>query len=71
VKAVNPFESLPDVGGQRVGDITRALGISRQTFYNWVKSGHMPAPILIGPNVTIVPNKTLKEAFAARVKESA
>lgn len=66
---INPFESLPDVGGQRVGDIARAGGFSRATYYNWVKAGLMPAPVKIGPNTAIVPNTALKEAFAARIRE--
>jgi len=71
VKTVNnPFEDLPDVGGQRVGDIARAGGFTRATYYNWVKAGLMPAPIKIA-NTAIVPNKALKEAFAAIVQESA
>jgi predicted DNA-binding transcriptional regulator AlpA len=67
----NPFESLPDVGGTRVRAVARMCGVVPATYYNWVKRGLMPAPMKIGPNSSIVPNRALKEAGAKLVKESA
>lgn len=66
---VNPFEDLPDVGGTRIRAAARMCGVTPATYYNWVKKGLMPAPVKIGPNSSIVPNKALKAAGAKLVKK--
>lgn len=63
----NPFEDLPDVGGTRVRVVARMCGVVPATVYNWIADG-FPAPVRIGPNTSIIPNKALKEYGAKLVK---
>jgi prophage regulatory protein len=34
----------------KVGDLTEWLGVSRSAIYIWVKEGHFPKPVVLGPH---------------------
>jgi len=34
----------------KVGDLTKWLGVSRSAIYIWVKEGHFPKPVVLGPH---------------------
>ena len=34
----------------KVGDLTEWLGVSRTAIYIWVKEGHFPKPVVLGPS---------------------
>lgn len=33
----------------RVRDVQLVVNVARSTLYRWIKDGHFPAPVLIGP----------------------
>jgi len=33
----------------KVGEVAEALGVARTTIYKWVRTGHFPKPLVLGP----------------------
>jgi predicted DNA-binding transcriptional regulator AlpA len=50
----------------RMEALLKKLSISRATVWRWVKGGHLPAPIRIGPNVVAWPEGQIDEWIATR-----
>lgn len=46
------FDSLPDSAHVRLPVVAGLHDISAATVWRWVKSGHLPAPVKLGPGVT-------------------
>lgn len=34
----------------RIAEVLRITGVSTATLYRWIKDGHFPAPVKLGPN---------------------
>ena len=62
-KPLNPslpatgFLRLPQIIGRRADShdpegIPAIVPVSRATWYAWIRSGHAPAPVRLGPNVS-------------------
>lgn len=34
----------------RIAEVLRTTGVSTATLYRWIKDGHFPAPVKLGPN---------------------
>ena len=54
----------------RVDEVLEFLGISRSSLYRYIKTGHIPAPVQIGPGRVGWPEAVLTEWQATRVKEA-
>lgn len=67
---LNPFAALPAVGVTRPLEVFRMLGISRATGYAWIKSGRLPRPMSLGPNVMAIPNSALRAWGEDRAAEA-
>lgn len=51
-KLLPQFDELPNSAHVTLEVVARLFGISTPTVWRWVKSGHLPAPVKLGPNVT-------------------
>ena len=55
---MNEKKTLPDTGFARLHQIvgkpagTGPVPVSRATWYAWIKKGHAPAPVKIGPRAS-------------------
>lgn len=44
---------IPETGFLRVADVLQFIPVSRSTWWFWVANGKAPAPIKLGPRVTV------------------
>ena len=50
--ALSQFDALPDSAHVRLPVVAALKGVGPATVWRWVKSGHLPAPVKLGPNTT-------------------
>ena len=50
--ALANFDRLPDSAFVRLPVVCALRGISAPTAWRWVRSGHLPAPVKLGPNTS-------------------
>lgn len=50
----------------RMEALLKKLSISRTTVWRWVKQGHLPQPLRIGPNCVAWPESQIDEWIASR-----
>ncbi|WP_082169740.1 helix-turn-helix transcriptional regulator [Wenzhouxiangella marina] len=62
------FLRLPQIIGEPAG--TGLVPVSRATWYSWIKQGHAPAPLKIGPRAAAWKAEEI-HAFIKRLHESA
>jgi predicted DNA-binding transcriptional regulator AlpA len=60
------FDKLPDGAYVRVPTVAPIFGISIKTVWRWAKSGRLPAPKKLGPNVTAWNVGELRRALAQK-----
>jgi len=53
----------------RPAEAARRLGLSKTTFYELVKSGHLPRPMKLGARMSLWDAATLVQAYRALLKE--
>ncbi len=51
-KLLPQFDELPNSAYVSLEVVARLFGISNPTVWRWVKSGHLPNPVKLGPNST-------------------
>lgn len=65
-QALAKFDSLPDAAFVRVHTVSQIYGgVTHACIYNWVKSGNIPAPKRLGPNVSAWNVGELRKALAS------
>lgn len=65
------FDILPDSANVRLPVVMKLVGASRPTIWRWSKSGHLPKPKKIGPNVTGWNVGELRRSAALNAREAA
>lgn len=63
--ALAQFDALPNSAHVRLPTVAALHGIGPATVWRWVKSGRLPAPIKLGPNVTAWHVGALRSRMAA------
>jgi predicted DNA-binding transcriptional regulator AlpA len=52
-------------------DLAKRYAVSRMTIWRWARSGHLPAPRKVGPNVTRWPAQAIEAHDASIAGEAA
>jgi prophage regulatory protein len=55
----------------RAAEVAPLLSVSRETLFRWVRVGHFPAGIKLGPNVRAWPRDVVESWIAARASVKA
>lgn len=59
------FDKLPDAAHVRLPVVAGVCSVGPATVWRWVKSGHLPKPVKLGPNVTAWNVGALRKAMQA------
>lgn len=63
------FDTLPNAAFISVSKAAGVLGVSRGTYYRWVKSAKVPAPVRVGDNTSRVSVGQLRKVISALLAE--
>lgn len=63
--ALAQFDDLPDSANVRLPVVAALNSVSEPTVWRWVKTGRLPAPKKLGPNVTAWNVGELRRSMAA------
>ena len=50
----------------RVKEVTRTIGVSRSTLYNWISNGYFPKPITLADRIKVWEEETIHKWISTK-----